>query len=146
MAIDLTVRRTLLEAGSLTDDPRCRSAGPHCWLMRPTGDDTVSPAYPSILSQLAPRDARALHAIYEYVGGSYREQAVPIRDVAEAVDVIGEWAELAVENLQRLRLVKPAHLTFPGAVQESFDEGYLTSLGYDFVYHCRPPGHQLPGT
>jgi hypothetical protein len=144
--VDLSVLVPLLELGSLTEDEDLQNRWAALLANAAEGNGTVPPAYPSILSQLAPRDARVLDAIYEWVGGEYRTKAVPISEVAEGVEVIGEWAELAVENLQRLRLVKPSSLTFPGAVQESFDEGFLTALGYDFVYHCRPPGRQLPGT
>lgn len=76
--VDLTVLVPLLEAGSLTEDEAMQDRWAALLANAATGEDTVSPAYPSILSQLAPRDARVLHAIYEHVGGDYREQTVPI--------------------------------------------------------------------
>lgn len=142
--VDLTVLVPLLEAASLTEDEEMQDRWASLLANAASGDDAVSPAYPSILSQLAPRDARVLNAIYEDVGRSYRDKPAAIQKVADGVGVIGEWAELAVENLQRLRLIKLSNLLSPGGTQETFDEGYLTALGYDFVFHCRPPGHQLP--
>src|SRR3712207_5720420 len=54
--VDLSVLVPLLESGSLTEDETMQDRWAALLANAASGYDTVSPAYPSILSQLAPRD------------------------------------------------------------------------------------------
>lgn len=112
----------------------------------------IYPSFPHILSQLSPREARVLDAIYDLVlrldlrPGQWAERGGNRESIMQVMKMSPEEFDLVTDNLIRLGLCsgQGTRLSFIDSKDQVFqlkDKGAIsiTQLGYEFVTACRQP-------
>ena len=111
----------------------------------PPPPPAIPPSFPYVLGQLSPTDAKLLDVCFAWPQATapfeargYVKSALEVhaREAARAEGIEGREFELALDNLIRLRLVL-SHATYGDLVAETV---MLTTLGYELVRACEPPG------
>ena len=112
----------------------------------------IYPSFPHILSQLSPRDAKVLDAIYDLTlrlglrPGQWAERGGKRESIIQIMQMSLEEFDLVTDNLIRLRLCsgQGTRLNFINNKDQVFqlkDKGTIsiTQLGYEFITACRQP-------
>jgi len=112
----------------------------------------IYPSFPHILSQLSPRDAKVLDAIYDLTlrlglrPGQWAERGGNRESIMQTMEMSPEEFDLVTDNSIRLGLCsgQGTRLNFIDNKDQVFqlkDKGTIsiTQLGYEFVTACRQP-------
>lgn len=112
----------------------------------------IYPSFPHILSQLSPREARVLDAIYDLalrlslISGQWAEHGGNRESIMQIMSMSSEEFDLITDNLIRLGLCsgQGTRLDFIENKNQLFqlkDKGTIsiTQLGYEFVTACQQP-------
>jgi len=118
----------------------------------PNSPLAIYPSFPHILSQLSPRDARVLDAIYDLAlrldlgPGRWIERGGNRESIMQVMGMSPEEFDLVTDNLIRLGLcsgqgTKLSFIDIKDQVFQLKDKGTIsiTQLGYEFVTACRQP-------
>jgi hypothetical protein len=120
----------LLQNGSLEEDTELQKYWVSLLATASLSPDDVPPAYPSILSELSPGEARTLNWLYE--------KGHPNVESIGAIGFFGDISSytylLAFENLNRLRLIIPERLVSGG---DRYDVVSLTPLAIALMDACK---------
>lgn len=153
-SVPLRTLLPLLEGAALEeeDDLSSKWAALLANAATPNSPLAIYPSFPRILSQLSPRDARALDAIYDLAlrlglrPGQWSERGCERESIIQVMRVSLEQFDLMTDNLIRLGLCsgRGAKLSFIDNKDQVFqlkDKGVIsiTQLGYEFVTACRQP-------
>lgn len=146
-AVEDKLLRSILEGGSLEDDPDMRERWAGLLANALTADPaSATPAFPQILAGLCPADAQLLDRIFR----AAREIASPTIPWREALVELGPPEDrlllgtaddrllLSMENLERLGLCLP-HRDASSRHWDNLTVVHLTTLGREFVLACGGP-------
>lgn len=141
--------KAILEAGAIEDDAEMQIVWANL-LVNALTDRTpeVHPAYPKILSELRPVEARLLDRIFDAAhisaGAPWDQAIVQVKNrFQEELGLSVEAFDLAVDNLARLHLV--ALQRADGAIRPDFlTHIKLTPVGRALVLACRAPEPPSP--
>ena len=144
----------LLEGAALEEDDDLSTKWAALLANAATSDSPVNiyPSFPHILSQLSPRDAKVLDAIYNLalrIGlkpGQWGERGAKRESITQAMKMSSEEFDLVTDNLIRLGLCsgQGTRLSFIENKDQVFqlkdkETISITQLGYEFVTACKPP-------
>lgn len=153
-SVPLRTLLPLLEGAALEeeDDLSSKWAALLANAATPNSPLAIYPSFPRILSQLSPRDARVLEAIYDLVlqlglrPGQWPERGGSRESIIQIMGMSPEEFDLVTDNLIRLGLCsgQGTRLSFIDNKDQVFqlkDKGTIsiTQLGYEFTSACRQP-------
>ncbi|HPT58197.1 MAG TPA: Abi-alpha family protein [Fervidobacterium sp.] len=154
ISVPLRTLLPLLEGAALEEEDDLSTKWATLLANAATPDSPVDvyPSFPHILSQLSPRDARVLDAIYDLAlrlglrPGQWAERGGTRESIMKVMGMSPEEFDLVTDNLIRLGLCsgQGMRLSFIDKKDQVFqlkDKGIIsiTQLGYEFVTACRQP-------
>lgn len=158
ISIPLRTLLPLLEGAALEeeDDLSTKWAALLANAATPHSPVDIYPSFPHILSQLSPRDARVLDAIYDlalHLGlrpGQWAERGGNRESIMQIMGMSPEEFDLVTDNLIRLGLCsgQGTRLSFIDNKDQVFqlkDKGTIsiTQVGYEFVTACWQPSKKV---
>ncbi len=153
-SVPLRTLLPLLEGAALEeeDDLSIKWAALLANAATPNSPLLIYPSFPHILSQLSPRDARVLDAIYNLAlqlglgPGQWAERGGNRESIMQIMGMSPEEFDLVTDNLTRLGLCsgQGTRLSFIDNKDQVFQlkgKGTIsiTQLGYEFITACRQP-------
>ena len=154
ISVPLRTLLPLLEGAALEeeDDLSTKWAALLANAATPDSPVDIYPSFPHILSQLSPRDARVLDAIYDLAlhldlrPGQWAERGGNRESIMQIMEMSTEEFDLVTDNLMRLGLCsgQATRLSFIDSKDKLFqlkDKGTIsiTQLSYEFITACRQP-------
>lgn len=157
-SVPLRTLLPLLEAASLEDDDDLSTKWASLLVNAATTNSphTIYPSFPHILTQLSPRDAKLLDAIYDTTcrsgskPGVFAEVGASRKLIMQNMGMSAEEFDVITDNLIRLGLcsgaaikldfVEPKDLMFQIKGKEVI---LLTQLGHEFVKACQQPPQKV---
>jgi len=136
----------LLNAATLEDDDELQRRWAALLANAASPENSITPLFCDLLQQLSRDDALALDAIYRElilrmnrVGNRHVNiESEEFIQIASAACIHQDY-ERAIDNLVRLRLVRPATLSGLDGGSQTEDNFNLTQLGLEFFLACQPP-------
>ncbi len=145
--VPLKVLLPILENSSLEEDELLKNKWSNLLANAISGNKEINPNYPEILKELSPLEVFILDKVYDEACkeadySKRNEMQYSKQKICEAFKLSSEQADLIVENLFRLNLLRPpaGHGIMVGQYKyalrttEIFE---MTTLGFNFVNACK---------
>lgn len=104
----------LAEGASNEDEPGLQGMWAKLLAQAATEPHTVSPAFPKILAEMSPADARILKTLFEWLYVSNHSTLMSLGDMSKGSPFVLSEILLSINNLSRL-----------GLIEDSFEEAYI---------------------
>lgn len=143
--VPLRVLMPVLESGANEERPDMQERWARLLANAATKDQEMPAAFPDVLRQLDPVEARVLDHVYDVmmsIAPEIRQHDLGMirTGIAEELGIPTNTIEFHVDNLIRLRLVREP----TGSIGGVGDAVTLSEFGRAFVRACRPPSQPDP--